>query len=140
MPAAGFFELLVVSLLTLMLVLGLHNFTWRETVRQSLIFKTLATIIVAPHGILLASALYRMLLYEEAYGFTGLRLYVQVFEIWLAVMFGWLLFTMWKLVAALRDRGIRGGARLPRHHEDDKPRRTIVQQNFARYRQTGRID
>jgi hypothetical protein len=136
----GFFELLVVSLLTLMLVLGLHNFTWRETARQSLVFKTLATIIVALTGILLASALYRMLLYEEAYGFTGLRLYVQVFEIWLAVMFGWLLFTMWDSSQRFAIGAFVAALGFLATMNVINPDATIVRQNFARYHQTGRID
>jgi hypothetical protein len=136
----GFFELLVVSLLTLMLVLGLHNFTWRETIRQSLVFKALASIIVALTGILLASALYRMLLYEEAYGFTGLRLYVQVFEIWLAVMFGWLLFTMWKPSQRFAIGAFVAALGFLATMNTINPDATIVQQNFARYHQTGRID
>jgi hypothetical protein len=136
----GFFELLVVSLLTLMLVLGLHNFTWRETARQSLVFKTLASVMVALTGILLASALYRMLLYEEAYGFTGLRLYVQVFEIWLAVMFGWLLFTMWKPSQRFAIGAFVVALGFLATMNIINPDATIVQQNFARYHQTGRID
>ncbi len=136
----GFFELLVVSLLTLMLVLGLHNFTWRETARQSHVFKTLASIIVALTGILLASALYRMLLYEEAYGFTGLRLYVQVFEIWLAVMFGWLLFTMWNSSQRFAIGAFVAALGFLATMNIVNPDATIVQQNFARYRQMGQID
>lgn len=136
----GFFELLVVSILTLMLVLSLHNFTWRETPRQSLTFKTLATLMVALTGILLASALYRMWLYEEAYGFTGLRLYVQVFEIWLAIMFGWLLFAMWKSSQRFAIGAFVVALGFLATMNMINPDATIVQQNFARYRQTGRID
>ena len=36
--------------------------------------------------VVVVSALYRMHLYEEAYGFTRLRLLVSVFEGWLGVV------------------------------------------------------
>ena len=119
----GFFELLVVSLLTLMLVLGLHNFTWRETVRQSLVFKTLATIIVAPHR-----HLARLRALQDAALRGGLRLHrlaplragirdMAGRDVRLAAVHHV------EIVAAVRYRSFRGGARLPRHDEHDKPGR-----------------
>lgn len=91
----GFFELVAVSVLTLGLILGLHSLAWRETGRQKRIFNGLSTLMVALVMVLLASAFWRMLLYEEAYGYTHLRLFVHLFEVWLAITFLWLLLTLW---------------------------------------------
>jgi hypothetical protein len=136
----GFFELLAVSILTFILVLGLHNFTWRETGRQSLVFKVLASLMVALTCVLLASALYRMLLYEDAYGFTGLRLYVQVFEVALAFMFGWLLFTMWRSSRSFAIGVFVIALAFLATMNLINPDATIVEQNFARYAEVGKID
>jgi hypothetical protein len=91
----GFFELVVVAVLSLGLILGLHSLAWRETRGQRGIFNGLGTLMVTLVMVLLASAFWRMLLYEEAYGYTHLRLYVHFFEVWLAVTFGWMLVTLW---------------------------------------------
>jgi hypothetical protein len=42
----------------------------------------------------IASAAYRMRLYQDAYGLTELRLYVSVFIVWLTAVLGWLVLTV----------------------------------------------
>lgn len=136
----GFFELVAVSILTMGLILGLNSFTWRESRLQNIVFKSLATMMVALTGVLLASAFSRMWLYEEAYGFTHLRLIVHIFEVWLAVLFVWLVITMW----AVPRRFALGAfvavlgflATLNLINLDS----TIAEQNLARYKSIGRID
>jgi len=44
---------------------------------------------------MLVSAFKRLLLYEMAYGFTEMRIYPHVFMIWLALLLGWFLVTLW---------------------------------------------
>lgn len=83
----GFFELLAVSILTLGLVLTLDWVTVRHNANQKRIFRIASTALVALTGVILFSAAQRMYLYEEAYGFTHLRVFVHVFIYWLAVLF-----------------------------------------------------
>lgn len=42
----------------------------------------------------IASAAYRMRLYQDAYGLTELRLYVSVAIVWLTAVLGWLVLTV----------------------------------------------
>lgn len=84
----GFFELVAVSVLTLGLALGLDHVTVRQEGREEALFRGLALAMTALVGVMLVSASRRMLLYEEAYGFTQLRVYTHVFMHWLAVLFG----------------------------------------------------
>lgn len=84
----GFFELVAVSVLTLGLALGLDHVTVRQDGRETTIFRGLALAMAGLVGVMLVSASRRMLLYEEAYGFTLLRVYVHVFMHWLGVLFG----------------------------------------------------
>ncbi len=84
----GFFELVAVSVLTLGLSLILDHVSVRQTKRENMLFRVLALMIVALTTIMLVSASQRMWLYEEAFGFTQLRVYTHVFMLWLGALFG----------------------------------------------------
>ncbi|MEO8608462.1 MAG: DUF4173 domain-containing protein [Chloroflexota bacterium] len=84
----GFFELVAVSTMTLGLAMFLDRVTLRHEQREKLIFRAVAVVLVALTTVLLTSAAQRMWLYEEAYGFTQLRVYTHVAIGWLGVMFG----------------------------------------------------
>lgn len=91
----GFGELVVTSVLVLGMLLALGSLTRRETERQGAIFNVSSTITVGLTVVMLVSAFKRLLLYEEAYGFTEARVYPHVFMIWLALLLGWFLVTLW---------------------------------------------
>ena len=76
-----------------MLLLGL--LTRREAGRQTHIFNLSSTLTVGLTVVMLVSAFKRLLLYEMAYGFTEMRIYPHVFMIWLALLLGWFLVTLW---------------------------------------------
>ncbi len=84
---SGFFELVAVSVLTLAFVLTLDAITVRAQQRHTRLFQALSLILVALTGVILVSASQRMLLYEDQYGFTLLRVYTHVFMYWLAMLF-----------------------------------------------------
>jgi hypothetical protein len=95
----GFGELLFTSVLSLVLILALHHMTWRETGRQTIIFNILSTLMIGLVLVMVASAWQRMIYWEqvEAYMFTQTRIYVRIFIVWLALVFGWLSVTVWHL-------------------------------------------
>ena len=82
----GFGQLTVATALTLLVIWAAARKAPRETpadrtwLRASLGLLCLQTLVVV------ASALYRMHVYQEAYGFTRLRLLVDVFEGWLGLL------------------------------------------------------
>jgi hypothetical protein len=82
----GFGELVTVAFLSLGMILFLGYFSKRETARENLGFNVMSTFLVAMLGVMLVSALQRLLLYESAYGFTRLRTYTHVFIPWLGVL------------------------------------------------------
>jgi hypothetical protein len=82
----GFGELVTVAFFSLILFLGLSAITRRESPVQRRIFIALGIGLVALVFIMLLSAYYRLMLYEQAYGFSRLRTYTHVFMIWLAVL------------------------------------------------------
>lgn len=82
----GFGELVMVAVFTLGLGLVLQWLTRRQSPMAMWGFNLLCVILVALTGVILASAFQRLMLYEEAYGFTRLRTYPHVFMIWLGAL------------------------------------------------------
>ncbi len=82
----GFGELVLVAVFSLLLFLGLSTISRRETIRQRRIFSGLGIGLVVLVAVILISAFQRLLLYEEAYGFTRLRIYSHVFMVWLGIL------------------------------------------------------
>lgn len=129
----GFGELLVVALGVLGLLVGLDALTRRETPRQQRFFNASSTLMVLLTLVMLVSAFKRLLLYEEVYGFTQMRIYPHVFMVWLGLLLLWFVATRWLrpnrfgvgvLVAAL---GFVATLNLL------NPDAFIVRQNMARY-------
>ncbi|HTE22500.1 MAG TPA: DUF4173 domain-containing protein [Candidatus Limnocylindria bacterium] len=88
----GFFELMAVAVLTLVVITVAEKILLRGSERHAPRFKLLAGALIAQVLIIMASAFNRLSLYENAYGFTTLRLYSHIFLVWLAVIFGVLLY------------------------------------------------
>ncbi|MBA3946122.1 MAG: DUF4173 domain-containing protein [Herpetosiphonaceae bacterium] len=137
----GFFELLTVACLALAL-LGVLAVTTRHHTRlhRSLFNTASGAMVVLVLG-MLGSAFQRMWLYEEAYGFTRLRVYTHSFMLWLAIV----LFLY--LTALLRDRArifvfgcmITALVYLAGLNVAN-PDALIVRANIARYMVSGKLD
>ncbi len=82
----GFGELVSVAFFALLLFLGLTAITRRETPVRKKIFSSLGLALLTLVAVMLISAYQRLVLYENAYGFTRLRTYTHVFMIWIAVL------------------------------------------------------
>ena len=82
----GFGELLGVAILSLLLYLVFNSITKRETKAAKVGFSALSILLIANVLVILASSLMRLLMYEDAYGFSELRTYTHVFIYWLAAL------------------------------------------------------
>src|SRR5665811_1999492 len=77
----GFTELVIVTIINFgILILGI-TFVKKDSKRILNAIRAFLTLLVIFTFILLISAFYRMLVYEQAYGFTYLRIFVQAFMI-----------------------------------------------------------
>jgi len=83
----GFAELVVVSVINFGILIFGITFVKNEGRRIIAAMRSFLTILVIFTFVLLISAFYRMLIYEQAYGFTYLRIFVQVFMIMLFFLF-----------------------------------------------------
>lgn len=84
---SGFFELILVTLLNISLLACTLTFTQKGSLAADNCLKVLNTIMIGCTFIMLFSAQYRMSLYEEAYGYTFLRIMTQAFMVFLLVLF-----------------------------------------------------
>lgn len=90
----GFFELVTVATLVLVLLLGAHAVldpTRSAGVRR---YRMLAASLLVLVAVVMVSAVVRMRLYVEHFGLTEDRLYGSVFMLWLAAVLAWFAFTV----------------------------------------------
>src|SRR3954447_7532654 len=90
----GFFELVAVAALVLPLVLAADWILRTERRRDVVVVRALSAGLIALVLVVMASALQRMRLYEQAYGLTELRIYATGIIIWLGAVFGWFAVTV----------------------------------------------
>ncbi len=136
----GFGQLTVATLLTLLVVWAASRRVGSEP-RDVLAMRLSLGLLCALTLVVVVSALHRMRLYQEAYGFTQARLLVDVFEGWLGVV-----------VLAVAVAGlVRWGTWVPRFAfvtgvvgllgiAAINPDAWIARHNIDRYEQTGKLD
>ena len=136
----GFGQLTVATLLTLLVVWAASHWAG-DTLADRVWLRASLGGLCALTLVVVGSALYRMHLYQEAYGFTQLRLLVDVFEGWLGL-----------LVLAVAVAGlVRWGVWLPRFALISgvvallgvaaiNPDAWIAERNLDRYADSGRVD
>ena len=90
----GFFELLWVAALTLVVLVGADRLLRRDGHADERAFRLLGRLLVGLVLQVVASALNRMRLYTDAFGLTELRVYSTVFMVWLALGLAWALATV----------------------------------------------
>ncbi|CAN5705791.1 DUF4173 domain-containing protein [soil metagenome] len=83
----GFFELVVASFLLLPLLLASVWLVRDEQAAGRRPVQLLAGVLVVLIYLIMGSALYRMRIYQEAYGLTQLRFHTTSFMAWLALVF-----------------------------------------------------
>ncbi|MBU9720913.1 MULTISPECIES: DUF4153 domain-containing protein [Bacillaceae] len=132
----GFFELLVVTLINF----GTLATTLRFMKMPNVFIKIQWTLLILFSGIMLTSAFMRLLMYEEAYGYTYARIFAHAAMIYLIVIFAFSLLKVWIQRLSLARFYIifsllfYVGINLIGIDE------IIVSKNIERYEQTGKID
>jgi two-component system sensor histidine kinase BaeS len=137
----GFGQLTVTTLLTLIVVgVAARKASW-NTVRDRLLLRAVLGALCVLALVVVASALYRIHVYEQAYGFTRLRMLVSFFEAWLGLVLllvivaGVLLSGRWVPRAVL----LTGAATLLALAALN-PDAYIARQNLDRYQETSKVD
>jgi hypothetical protein len=137
----GFWQLVTVTILTLLILATTGRWAARETPADRLTLRIVLGSLCVLSLIIVASALYRMWTYQKAYSFTGERVFVMAFELLLGLVF------LMVLAAGVTLRGtwipraiVAATALMLMVLAGLNPERYITDRNVARYQATGRID
>jgi hypothetical protein len=131
----------VVTLLTLSVVAVTVRWAPRETPRQRVVLRLLLGLLCALSLVIVASALYRLHLYEEAFGFTRLRLFSNAFETWLGVLVVLVMVAGVRLRATWLARAVVATAAVGLLTLGVlNPDGFVAERNADRFRSTGKID
>jgi hypothetical protein len=137
----GFGQLTVATALTLLVVWAASRKAPRAMPSDRAWLRGSLGLLGAATMVVVASALYRMSVYQDAYGFTRLRLLVDVFEGWLGLL---VLATMAGGVALraawLPRFGLLTGVAALLGLAALNPDAWIARQNLDRYEDTGEVD
>jgi two-component system sensor histidine kinase BaeS len=137
----GFGQLTVATALTVLVVWAAARKAPRATPADRAWLRGSLGLLCALTLVVVASALHRMHLYQEAYGFTRLRLLVDVFEVWLGLLVLAILAAGVTLRAAWLPRtALLGGVGLLLGLAAINPDAWIARHNLERYEETGKVD
>lgn len=137
----GFAQLTLATAATLLLVGVVAGKASRERQSDRLALRILLGVLCGLTLLVVASALYRMSLYQEAYGYTVLRVLVDGFEAWLGLL------VVFVLVAGIRLDGrwvpraaLASAAVFTLVFGFANPAGWVADRNIERYQDTGRLD
>jgi hypothetical protein len=137
----GFAELVIVAIFTLGLCLILQAITRKDSPFARWGFEGLVFLLVLFTGVVLVSAFQRLVLYEQAYGWTQLRTYVHVFMLCLGILLVCFLFSVHFTNPRFFAHGVfltfLGFILILNILNTDA---FIARQNIARYAETGQLD
>ncbi|WP_430498893.1 DUF4153 domain-containing protein [Micromonospora trifolii] len=137
----GFWQLLAVTALTLLVIAIAARRAPKATRGDRLLVRVLLGTLTALSLVIVASALYRMQVYADAYGATRLRLVVSTVELWLGLLFVLVGVAVARLRADWLPRLVVGTAVLALLGLALlNPDRLIAERNVDRYLETGRLD
>lgn len=138
---SGFWQLVVVTLLTVGILGGVTRWARRDRPAERLALRVLLGLISALSVVIVISALSRMYTYQKVYSFTGERIFVMAFELLLGAVF------LMILVAGVRWRGrwiprttVALAVLMLLSLAALNPENYAARRNIARYEQTGKID
>lgn len=136
----GFFELLFVAMLNLLIISTVISFAEMASKAIKMIIRVMLTLLVFFSGVMLYSAFIRLFMYEEAYGFTFTRVLAHSFMIFLLIILGYSLLRIWierlslvrfYIISAIMFYTVINTVQLDSF---------VVEQNLQRYNDTGKID
>lgn len=137
----GFGQLVTATLLTLVTIAVAVRRAPRATPGDRRTLRILLGTLCLLTLVVVGSALHRMALYQEAYGFTVLRLVVDAFELWLGLLVVLVLISGIRLRGAWLPRAaVLSGAAFLLVIGMMNPEAWVAQRNIDRFDETGRLD
>ena len=136
----GFFELLFVSMINLSITVLILTFVNHSGKAAKVMMQYMLTLLIVTTGVILTSAFLRMLMYEEAYGYTFTRVLVQTFMIFLSIMMMYTLIKVWLEKLSLFHFYFITTIIYYTSINLVNINQIVVNKNIERYEQSGKID
>lgn len=136
----GFFELLFVTMINLTVTVAVIYSTKQVLGFLKKAIRFTLTVLVLSSSVILISAFMRMLMYEDAYGFTFLRVLVHSFMIFLMFILAYTLVKIWLEQLSLFHFYFIAALVYYVGINTVNLDWIVVKQNIARYEETGKID
>jgi hypothetical protein len=137
----GFWQLSAVTLLTLAVVAGVARWAATQTARDRVFLRSVLGALCLLMLVVVASALTRMWAYQQAYGFTVMRLLVEVCELWLGVVYLLVIAAGVRLSGGWLPRAIVGSALAGLlAFAWVNPERLVAAHNVTRWEATHKLD
>lgn len=136
----GFFELVAVTLINIGILAAFLSFTKKAGTKSSLALRISYSVMIVCTFVMLFSAHFRMSLYEEAYGYTYLRLFTHAFMVLLLALFIITLYRVWADGAPLLKPYIVAAVVAFVAINYLNADALIAGNNIERYHNSGRID
>lgn len=137
----GFAQLTVATALTLVTIALVVRKAPRVTEQDRRLLRWVLGSLCVLTLVVVASALFRMAVYQQAYGFTVLRVLVDAFEVWLGIL------VVLVMVAGVRLSGwwlpraaLASGVALLLVIGLADPEAWVARANIERYQSTGKLD
>lgn len=136
----GFFELVAVTLINLLILIIIINCTKNSSGIKRVLIKILNSVLVCCTFVMLFSAHFRMSLYENTYGYTYLRLFTHGFMFFILALLIAALIKIWyeKLILLKWYLIITAAAFLVLNFSNINAQ--IAKNNIEVYHRTGKID
>jgi hypothetical protein len=137
----GFHQLVAITVLTLAVISTALRWAPKETAGDRAWLRALLGGLSVLTLVIVASALGRMWTYQQAYGFTVLRLLVEAAELWLGALYLLMLVALIRLEQRSLSRAVIGTAVAGLLVlAAINPERVVADRNIDRFEQTRKID
>ncbi|NRD79243.1 DUF4173 domain-containing protein [Bacillus sp. BRMEA1] len=136
----GFFELLFVTMINLTIMNSILTFVHVSTNGMKRLTQIMLSVLILSSSVMLCSAFLRLSMYEEAYGFTFIRVLVHSFMIFLTVIFAYTLVKIWLEKLSLFHFYFIASLLYYTAVSVIDLNRIVVNENIHRYETTGKVD
>jgi len=139
---SGFWQLLAASALTFLVIGVTLAYADARKRREAIVLRVLLGLLCALTLVVVASALHRLRLYEEAFGLTRLRLLAETIALWLGAMLVLAAGAVGSraVLARVGTLAVIATATGLLAFSLGSPDRRVAERNVDRWRATGRID
>lgn len=136
----GFFELILVTIINFFILLTSMGFTKKYSNIISRVLEVSYSLLIAFTFNMLVSASYKMHLYEKAYGFTQLRIFVQAFMLLLGIILVIVLIGIWNKRVQIFKYAVIATIIIYVGLNYINVDKVIAKENIQRYTETNKID